>query len=129
MKLHSGNVRSLHDGGERLAVLSHSDGFTHQRSDITMCEVHLRLIGHAFENRRFALHGERVPPDMWNLDRIARCEPPALPRQEPKPRQLGRLVASLEQPMHAEANAEQGPAFANALEDALDPGAVERSRR
>src|SRR5262245_8916174 len=128
MKLHSGDVRSLYDGGEWLAVLGHRDGFTHQRRDITVCEVHLRLIGHAFENRRFALHGEGIPPDMWNLDRIARCEPPALPRQESKPRQVGRLVASLEQPVHAEADAEKGPAFADALEDAFDPVAVERSR-
>src|SRR5262245_9570346 len=129
MKLHPGDVRPLHDGGERLAVLSHRDGFTRQRCDITVCEVHLRLIGHAIQDRSLALQGKRVPPNVWNLDRIGRCEPPALPRQESKPRQIGCLVASLEQPVHAEADAEKGPSFANALEDALDPGAVERSRR
>src|SRR5262245_54683213 len=158
MKLHSGDVRSLHDGGERLAVLSHRDGFTHQRRDITVCEVHLRLIGHALQDRSLALQGKGVPPDVWNLDlrvrlkadttyrgigdralvRSVRLQPDlsaldpeamALARQQAKPRQIGCLVASLEQPVHAEADAEQGPAFANAPEDALDPSAVERSRR
>src|SRR5580765_6002370 len=129
MNLHAGDVRPLHDGGKRLAVFGHGDGFTGQRRDITVCEVDLRLIRHAFQNRRFALHGQRVPPDVWDLDGFARREPPALPRQESQPRQIGCLVAALEQPVHAEADAEQRPAFADALEDALDPGAVECSRR
>src|SRR5213594_1042913 len=53
----------------------------------------------------------------------------ALTRQQTEAWQIRRLVAAFEQPVHAETDPEKRPAFADALENGLDPRGVERSRR
>ena len=42
---------------------------------------------------------------------------------------VGRLVASLEQPLHAETDAEQRAALSDACQNRFHPGGVERARR
>src|SRR5262249_55024607 len=42
---------------------------------------------------------------------------------------VGRLVAAFEQPLEAEADTEQRTAVADAIQDRVDPRAVERARR
>src|SRR5438105_14516130 len=132
MELHAGDVPSLHDRRERLAVLGDRRGVAGDRRDVAVREVHLRPRLDAFEDRSLdALDREAVPADVRNLDAATavRSEAKALPRQQTETPQVGRFVAAFEQPLHAEADAQERPAFADAAENRLDPRRIERARR
>ena len=60
--------------------------------------------------------------------RGGRRQPVALSAEEAETGKLGRLFAPLEQPLHAEADAEQGPALADARENRLHPVGSQRPR-
>ena len=74
MELHSGDVRPLYDGAERLAMITDSDGLTGQRRDVTVREIHLSTVCNALEDGRVPLHGERVPANVRDLDFTVRLK-------------------------------------------------------
>src|SRR5262245_59742181 len=134
MKLDAGNVPVLDDCRELFTVLGDGDGIARHRSDVAVGEVHLGAARDAVDDRGIALDGEPVPPDVRDFDsRVAlkpdRAKPITSARQDAQARNVGRFVAALEQPLHAEADPEERPSFADALHDRILPRTVERTRR
>src|SRR6185369_2947194 len=60
---------------------------------------------------------------------VGRWQAIALPAHQAEAGQLGSLLASFVQPLHAETDAEQRASFAHAREDGFDPLRPERLRR
>ena len=99
MKLHTGHVRALHDGGERPAVFRDGNGIARERCDEAVGEVHLRVSRDAVHDRIGPSNVQRVPSDVRNLDRRAvhiAWQPIALTREHAEPGGGRRLIAALE---------------------------------
>ena len=124
MELHAAHVRLFDDGRERVAV--HRDGARgagHGRG-VRVREVHVGAIVQPFEQRRLAADAERIPPDVRDLQ-CARAivEPRAAAVQHREPARARRLLASFEQPLHAEADPEERtPSFDTRREWPLSRG-------
>src|SRR3974390_3368074 len=106
MELHTGDVAALHDRREWLAVSGHRDGIAGNGCDETVREIHLRAVNDAIDDGTFVLEVERVPPDVWDFYRC-RGQPVPSSAEQAEPPKVGRFLAALEQPLHAEADAKQ----------------------
>ena len=124
------DVRLLDRGRERLAVGRQRTRRTGHRCRERVREVHVRLRLHAVEQRRrrarWRARSSRRGESSGSLRdrRAARTCPQQT--QSPALRCLG---AALEQPLHAEADAQQRPPAADTLENRVFPRLVERSGR
>ena len=80
--------------------------------------------------RRQRLELERVPPDVRNLQPLRRValQQPARPLEHAQAGNIGRLLAAFVQPLHADADAEQGSACIHGAADRLAPRCIERRR-
>jgi hypothetical protein len=76
---------------------------------------------------------EAVPPDVRNLQclsvRADSRQPAASPRENAQSRAIVGLVAAFEQPLHAQADAEQRAAIRDRSLNRLDPFGAERGGR
>src|SRR6185295_2528141 len=106
-----------------------SDRVAGHRRHEAVGEIYLRAGLDAFDDRVFALYVERVPANMRNLDDTGAGQLVAASAEQAEPGQIRRFFAALEQPLHAEANAEQRPSFADAPQNALNPFGSECTRR
>src|SRR5207245_8045041 len=68
MKLHAGDVATLHDGGERLPVIGDGDGVAVDGRGVAVREVHLRAGRDALHNRRGLRQCQAVPTDVRHLE-------------------------------------------------------------
>src|SRR6266851_7667192 len=145
VELHAGDVPALHDCREGAAVLRDGDRLTAERRRVTVCEVHLCARRDTLDNRHVTLYREAVPADVGDFDGVVRLQPDrvirgvrlqpdraqtvAAARQQAETGELRRFVAAFVEPLHAQADAEQRPTFADAGQDRVDPGLIERPGR
>src|SRR6185295_9046965 len=128
MKLDTRDLSVLDHRCERLAVLGDRHRVARDRYDVAVREVDLRAVRNAIDDRRLAVDGKAVPTHMRHFH-VLRAEAITSAAEDAEARHIGRLVAALEQPLHAEADAEDRTSLADALEDRVLPRAFQRAGR
>src|SRR5581483_3400878 len=81
-------------------------------------EVDVRLVAQAFELAHALPDAERVPAHVRDLDAF-RAEPDDLTRQHAQPRDGPELARLLEQDLHADTDAQEGPPRAGRAHDGV----------
>ena len=96
MKLHAGNLAALNDRCKGLAVIGRGDGVAGDGRHVTMREVRLCAALDAFHDRCVAGFVDRVPSDVWNLERRAgrRSQSPAFSGQNAESANIRRFFAA-----------------------------------
>src|SRR5882724_222668 len=105
MELHAKNTSAFDSGGKSTSVFALRDGPLANRSAIRVREVDEAVLRNTGQQERRSLASEVVPAHVGGFH--SEWKVFALAGEEPEPAGFGRLLARLEQPLHAHADPEK----------------------